>query len=267
MVVLTAIAQYVAFLFAFNNKENIVHSLHEYKVHFIIVATALFISAGNILNNFYDAERDLVNRPNKARFQHIVSKAFTLRLYLLLNTLGTAIAFIASWRIGVFFILFGIALWFYSHKLSKMVFVGEFTASLLAVTAFFSLILYYHVITADILVYGYSLFMVLFSREVYKAMRSIKGDILFGYESIATTIGIVPSIRLFQVLILASVISDAFLVYHIQKVPLIILIAVILMLKTVTIAIAAREIVLRKHWIKNLLQLIIALYIFGIAWL
>ncbi len=266
-VVLTALAQYIAFLFAFNNKGNIAHSLAEYKVHLIIVATALFLAAGNILNNFYDAERDLVNRPKKARFQHLVSKAFTLRLYVLLNTLGTLVAFFASWRIGLFFVVFGFALWFYSHKLSKQVFVGEFAASLLAVTAFFSLILYYHTISFLALVYGYSLFMVLFSREVHKAIKSMKGDIVFGYKSIATTIGIVPSIRLFQVLILVSIISDIFLIYMMGKVEIIGLLILISLLKLITVGIVAKDVVGRKKWAKRMLQLIIAVYILGIAWL
>lgn len=266
-VVLTAIAQYVAFLFAFNNQANLDHSLHEWKVHLIILSTALFVTAGNILNNFYDAERDLVNRPNKARFQHLVSRAFTLRLYLLLNTLGTAIAFYASWRIGIFFVVFGIGLWFYSHKLSRMVFIGEFTASLLAVTGFFSLILYFQTINLTFLNYGHSLFIVLFSREVYKAIKSIRGDIVYGYRSIATTMGITPSIRLMQVLLVFSMLSDAYLIYSTDKLPLIAVLSTVLALKMVTIAFTAKEIVMRKRWVNRLFQLIIAIYILGIAWL
>lgn len=266
-VVLTAVAQYIAFLFAFNNQANLDHSLHEWKVHLIILSTALFISAGNILNNFYDAERDLVNRPMKARFQHLVSKAFTLRLYFLLNTLGTAIAFYASWRIGLFFLVFGVGLWFYSHKLSKMVFIGEFTASLLAVTGFFSLILYFQTINLQFLNYGHSLFIVLFSREVYKAIKSIRGDVVFGYRSIATTMGITPSIRLMQVLLVFSMLSDAYLIYSTDKTPLIAVLSVVMVLKIITIAFTAKEIVMRKRWVNRLFQLIIAIYILGIAWL
>lgn len=266
-VVLTALAQYIAFLFAFNNQNNLEHSLHEWKVHLIILSTALFISAGNILNNFYDAERDLVNRPNKARFQHLVSRSFTLKLYMLLNTLGTAIAFYASWRIGIFFIVFGIGLWFYSHKLSKMVFIGEFAASLLAVTAFFSLILYFHTFNIQFLTYGYTLFIVLFSREIYKAIKSIKGDIVFGYSSIATTIGITPSIRIMQVLLALSLLSDGYLIYGTDKLPLMITLATIMLAKIITISITAKEVVMRKKWVNKMFQLIIAIYILGIAWL
>ena len=43
-VLLTMFAQYVAFLFAFNTKENIVQSLGEVNVHLIILSTALILA-------------------------------------------------------------------------------------------------------------------------------------------------------------------------------------------------------------------------------
>ena len=87
-VLFTAIAQYISFLFAFNVKEDIFHSLLEVKVHLIILSTALILAGGYIVNNFYDIERDLINRPHRTRFQNLVSRGFKLNFYLLLNFLG-----------------------------------------------------------------------------------------------------------------------------------------------------------------------------------
>ena len=266
-VALTVLAQYLAVLFAFHTREEVWLSLGEIKIHVIIWCTALFLAAGNIINNFYDAERDLINRPVKARFQHLVSRAFSLRLYFLLNTIGTLLAFYASWRIGVFFVVYGLALWFYSHKLSKMMFVREFTASLLAVTAFFSLLIYYQWITAEFLIYGFSLFLILFSREVYKDIRSVKGDVIMGYRSIATTIGITPSIRLFQILLLTSILPNALLIYQMDKWPMDVIIMVVSALVLGSVLSIAPEVVKKKRWVHRMIQLIIAIYICGIIWL
>ena len=52
-VLFTAGAQYIAFLFAFNTKENIFQSLAEVKVHLIIASTAFILAGGYIINNFY----------------------------------------------------------------------------------------------------------------------------------------------------------------------------------------------------------------------
>ena len=101
-VLFTAIAQYIAFLFAFNTKEQLWNSLGEVKVHLIILSTALILSGGYIINNFYDIEKDLINRPHRTRFQNLVSRGFKLNLYFLLNFLGLAIALYASLRIFLF---------------------------------------------------------------------------------------------------------------------------------------------------------------------
>ncbi len=64
-VLFTAGAQYIAFLFAFNTKENIFQSLAEVKVHLIIASHALILAGGYIIKNFYDVEQDLINRPHR----------------------------------------------------------------------------------------------------------------------------------------------------------------------------------------------------------
>lgn len=245
------------------------YSLHELKVHLIIWSTALFLAAGNIMNNFYDAERDLVNRPLKTRFQHLVSKPFTLRLYLLLNTIGTLLAFYASWRIGVFFVLYGLGLWFYSHKLSKMLFIRELAASILAVTAFFSLLLYFKMVTVEFMVYGFTLFLVLFSREIYKDIRSLRGDIIYGYQSIATRLGVTSSIALFQAFLFMSIMPEIMMIFVFFKEQMILqlLLEAVIILKVALAVVLPRDVVARKNVASLLLRAIIAIYIVGLAWL
>ena len=162
-ILVTVFAQYLAFLFAFNTKDDFWNSLVETKVHLIIAATAFILAGGYIINNFYDLEKDLINRPHRTRFQNLISDGFKLKFYLVLNTIGLLIAFIASWRIFIFFLIYGFLLWFYSHKLSKIVFVREMTACFLSVLAFFSLALYFKMIVMSFVLYGASLFFALFA--------------------------------------------------------------------------------------------------------
>ena len=122
-IIVTVFAQYLAFLFAFNTKDDLWNSLIKTNVHLIIAATAFILAGGYIINNFYDLEKDLINRPHRTRFQNLISDGFKLKFYLVLNIIGLLIAFIASWRIFIFFLIYGFLLWFYSHKLSKIVFV------------------------------------------------------------------------------------------------------------------------------------------------
>ena len=262
-VLFTAIAQYIAFLFAFNTKENLWQSLHEYKVHFIIFSTALILAGGYIINNFYDAEKDMVNRPHRTRFQNLVSRGFKLNLYLLLNFIGLTVALIASWRIFVFFFFFAVALWFYSHKLSKIVLIRELSASFLTVMAFFSLVLYFRMMNVEFFLYGMSLFFFLFAREMYKDIIWVKGDVVFGYESITTKIGVEISKRIFQVIILSSLVVDATFLWLSSKPEFYYIWLVIAVFKISLLYLIYENTVLMHR----IIQLIILLYILGIVWL
>ena len=262
-VLFTAGAQYIAFLFAFNVKEDIWHSLAEVKVHLIIASTAFILAGGYIINNFYDVEKDLINRPHRTRFQNLVSRGFKLNFYLLLNFIGLSIALFASWRIFLFFFAYGTLLWFYSHKLSKIVLIRELTASFLTVLAFFSLTIYFKTLPLSFFLYGMNLFFVLFAREIYKDIIWLKGDVIQGYESIATKAGLETSRRIFQVILISSIIVDGVFLWVHTKPELFYMLGSIAILKTIMLILIAHNV----KPIHRLLQLAILLFIVGIAWL
>ena len=262
-ILVTILAQYLAFLFAFNTKTELWSSIIEINVHLIIVSTAFILAGGYIINNFYDLEKDLINRPYRTRFQNLISDSFKLKFYLVLNLLGLLIAFIASWRIFVFFLVYGFLLWLYSHKLSKIVFVRELTACFLTVLAFFSLALYFKMITASFLIYGASLFFTLFARELYKDIIWLKGDIIHGYESIASTMGVRFSTLIFRFILLASIFIDLFFNFYIPKIELLYIMSVIDLIKVGLIFLIGKN----NKPIHRMMQLTILLYIIGIIWL
>jgi 4-hydroxybenzoate polyprenyltransferase len=262
-ILLVILAQYIAFLFAFNTKEEIWNSLGEFKVHLIILSTALILAGGYIINNFYDIEKDMVNRPHQTRFQNLVSRGFKLRLYLLLNFLGLAIALYASVNIFLFFLMYSVLLWYYSHKLNKLVLIRELTASFLTVMAFFSLVLYYKMVTVDLFLYGASLFLVLFGRELYKDINGVKGDVVYGYGSITTSIGIVASQRIFQVIILFSLLVDSVFLWLNGKIEFVYILGFIVLLKLALLLLIDRNIK-PMNWV---IKLTIFIYVLGVAWL
>lgn len=262
-ILVTVFAQYLAFLFAFNTKDDFWNSLVETKVHLIIAATAFILAGGYIINNFYDLEKDLINRPHRTRFQNLISDGFKLKFYLVLNTIGLLIAFIASWRIFIFFLIYGFLLWFYSHKLSKIVFVREMTACFLSVLAFFSLALYFKMIVMSFVLYGASLFFVLFARELYKDIIWLKGDVVNGYQSIASMKGIQFSKLLFQIILISSILIDLCFNLYMPKEELLYMMATMGVVKIGLIFLIS----INTQPIHRIMQLLIMLYILGIIWL
>lgn len=267
-VLATLAAQYLAVFFTFNVRQNFLEVIQLYKIHFIILSTALIVAAGYIINNFYDVERDLVNKPEKTRFQGIIPRSLKLKLYFALNTFGLAIAFIASVRIFIFFLVFAFLLWFYSHKLSRIPFVREISASLLSVMAFFSIGLYFNAFNIVFFVYGFSLFLFIFTREILKGVNSLKGDTIFNYESIASRIGSQNTVYMSMGLILIGLMADALLIIYPEKFYLTLAIALIVILK-VLMLIALPNFIKNSNWrlILAISQISIFIYILGIVWL
>jgi len=262
-ILVTVFAQYLAFLFAFNTKDDLWSSLVETKVHLIIAATAFILAGGYIINNFYDLEKDIINRPHRTRFQNLISDGFKLKFYLVLNTIGLLIAFIASWRIFIFFLIYGFLLWFYSHKLSKIVFVREMTACFLLVLAFFSLALYFKMVAMSFVLYGASLFFALFARELYKDIIWLKGDVVNGYQSIASIKGIQFSKLLFQIILISSILIDLCFNFYMPKEELLYMMATMGVVKIGLIFLIS----INTQPIHRIMQLLIMLYILGIIWL
>ena len=262
-ILVTVFSQYLAFLFAFNTKDDLWNSLVETKVHLIIAATGFILAGGYIINNFYDLEKDIINRPHRTRFQNLISDGFKLKFYLVLNTIGLLIAFIASWRIFIFFLIYGFLLWFYSHKLSKIVFVREMTACFLSVLAFFSLALYFKMVAMSFVLYGASLFFALFARELYKDIIWLKGDVVNGYQSIASIKGIQFSKLLFQIILISSILIDLCFNFYMPKEELLYMMATMGVVKIGLIFLIS----INTQPIHRIMQLLIMLYILWIIWL
>ena len=262
-VLFTALVQYIAFLFAFNTRSNFYNSIQHINVHLIIISTALLLAGGYIINNFYDVEKDLINRPHRTRFQNLVSRGFKLKFYLLLNLVGLSVALYASFHIFLFFAFYAFSLWFYSHKLSKMMIVRELSASFLTVFALFSLVFYFQSFSLEFFLYGANLFFILFAREIYKDIVSLKGDLINGYQSIATEIGVDPTKRIFQVIVIVSYVIDALFLWVNTKPEFFFVLGSIAILKTIILLLIGYK----PEPIHRILQLIILLFAAGILWL
>lgn len=217
-ILLTVTAQYVAAIITLNHKQSVWITLQDPKLHLIVLATVFVIAGGFIINSFYDLEKDLVNRPKQTVFDRLISKAFCLNFYILLNVIGLATAFLASFNIFIFFSTFAFGLWFYSHKLQKVAVVGEISASLLTVASFFSIGLYYQHFRPIYFVYGSWVMCLIFGRELIKGIESIKGDALFGYDTIPLKLGLNKTRKMLYVVGILSLVPLA-LVFSWTAIP------------------------------------------------
>lgn len=211
----TALAQYIAALFIFNPYVRRIDILKDVNLHLIVLVTAFLIAAGYIINSFYDLERDMINRPRETVFDRVISKSFCLRCYLIFNSIGLIGSLFVSFNVFIYFFLFSIALWFYSHKLERIAVVKEISASLLAVASVLSIGLYYQHMTYMIALYAVLMILLLINREIIKDLVSEKGDYVFGYKTIPIRFGQRITYSIFVGLsALAVVVCILLLYYH-----------------------------------------------------
>ena len=203
------IAQYFSSIFILSNKTRALNVVLDAELFFIILASSLVIASGYIINNFYDAEKDLINKPFKSKLDRIVSQETKLRVYFTLNLIVFILAFFVSWRAIIFFSSYIFLVWFYSHKLKKIVFLGNIIASFLAILPFFAILLYYKNFHQVIFIHAAYLYLLILIKELIKDLESIKGDLSNGYK----TSPIVFGERLTKNVILTIVFSTIIPVY------------------------------------------------------
>ncbi|RUA06393.1 MAG: ubiquinone biosynthesis protein UbiA [Flavobacteriia bacterium] len=183
------LAQYLAAIFIFSPEKSLRDVLFDFNLYLIVLATMSVIAAGYIINNFYDAEKDKINKPIKSKIDSIVGQRTKLNIYFFLNFLGVFFALLVSWRAALFFTVYIFLIWFYSHKLKKYPLTGLFSGAILALLPFFVIFIYYKNFSEIIFTHAAFLFFILMIRELIKDLENIKGDVVQNYMTIPVKYG------------------------------------------------------------------------------
>lgn len=213
---LIALAQLLAVLFIIAPEQTVRSLISDYKLWFLIVASAAAIAGGYIINNFYDREKDLINRPQKTLLEHRVRRSTLWTVYFTVNGSAFVLASIVSWRAGMFFAAYIFAMWFYSHKLKRVLFLGNLVAALLAVTPFFVLFMYYQNWYPVVIVHGSFLFLILGMRELIKDLENLRGDLAHNYRTIPVVLGEQTSKRFYTFLTFLTIVPITILLLYFE---------------------------------------------------
>jgi 4-hydroxybenzoate polyprenyltransferase len=166
-------------------------------------------AAGYIINDYFDLNIDLVNKPAKLIIEKYISRRWAILLHLGLSLIGFIISCYVGYKLRniyiPFFNLLSIAgLWFYSTTFKKQLLIGNIVISLL--TAWVILVIAVAVyrlhgsvnedsfiitrlIKVSILYAGFA-FIISLIREVVKDMEDIQGDVKYGCRTMPIVWGI-----------------------------------------------------------------------------
>jgi len=264
-ILVIALAQYLASIYILAPELPVRKVVFDVNLFVIVIASAMVIAAGYIINNFYDAEKDLINKPRKSMLDRLVSQRFKLTTYFVLNFLTVIAASYVSFRAVFFFSSYIFGIWIYSHKLKKIPFLGNFISATLAITPFFVVFIYYKNIQPVIFMHAVFLFLLILAREMIKDLENISGDLAQNYRTIPIIYGARTSKVLISSLIFLTLVPSLLLIFKfdVGYMNFYFMLCVVLLVLFIFLLFKAKA---RKDyvWLHNILKLIIVMGVFGI---
>ena len=187
-ILIIVLAQYLTSIFILSDKK-LFDVIFDLNLFLLILCSSLSIASGYIINNFYDQKKDVINKPIKTKIDDVVKKSTKLYFYFIINFVVIFFASIISLRAVIFFSVYIFFLWFYSHKLKRLLFIGNLFYSLLTITPFFAILLYYKNIDLIIAAYALFLFFILLLKDITKDLKNLVGDFTENYQTIPVAFG------------------------------------------------------------------------------
>ena len=174
--------------------------------HWIVLAlaTMLVAASGNVINDIFDQDIDLHNKPDRMIVGKSISEERAWNLYYALGSAGLGSGMFLCWQLGnvsnsLIFMLAAGGLYFYSHSYKRQLLIGNVVVALLAGLVPF-LPLYIEMMcnpygwmnlpwTGYLMAFAVFSFLTTFIRELVKDMEDIKGDTLLRCSTIPIVLG------------------------------------------------------------------------------
>src|SRR6187402_3439462 len=117
-----------------------------YLFYLLTTASVLIAAAGYIINDYFDLQIDVVNKPDKVVVDRVVKRRWAIMWHLILSFLGIVISLFVSYKTGKWIIVIAnvccvILLWFYSTVFKKKLLSGNIIIA--ALTAWVIVVVYF----------------------------------------------------------------------------------------------------------------------------
>ncbi|MBA6153523.1 geranylgeranylglycerol-phosphate geranylgeranyltransferase [Gelidibacter maritimus] len=213
-ILIIVIAQYLTSIYILAHDLPLREVVFDLNLFVLVLSSAFTIAGGYIINNFYDSEKDLINRPTKSMLDRLVSQNTKLSFYFVLNFLSVVMASYVSFNAVIFFSLYIFGIWLYSHKLKRLPFIGNLVSAILTITPFFVIFIYYRNFETVIFFHAMFLFLIISMRELTKDLENIKGDLAQSYHTIPVVYGEQVSKAMLTSLALFTLIPNLLLIVY-----------------------------------------------------
>lgn len=106
-------------------------------IYILIIATALIIAGGYVINDYFDIKTDKINRPDNLIITKTIQKHNAMRFYQILTGMGVLLGIISavtlrSITLGLIFLIVPGMLWFYSASYKRQLLIGNIIVAVIA---------------------------------------------------------------------------------------------------------------------------------------
>jgi len=188
-ILIISIAFVLTAKYIFVPEKNFWQLLTNFNFDLLLLASAVSIASGYIINSFYDYRKDIINRPGITLVEQSLNQKLRLYLYFFLNFSAVLLAGLISWRAALFFSVYIFLIWLYSHKIQHYAFWGNILYAVLSIFPFFAIFLFFKKFDSFIFWHAIFLFLLLLNKNIVKNFVNLKGDLAQGYQTLPVKLG------------------------------------------------------------------------------
>ena len=185
----------------------------DFQFALLVFSTMLIAAAGYIINDYFDTQADLINKPRRVVVGVTIHRRMALILHAFMNIMGVGIGVYLSFYIKlpalsmVFIIATGL-LWFYSTNYKRQFLVGNLAVSILTGLVPLMVILFeipllnrtygevmlrhdasFGYLVAWVGAFSFFAFVTTLIREVIKDAEDFEGDNAYGMKTVPIVLG------------------------------------------------------------------------------
>ena len=189
-VIVLCLTQYLISIYILAPERSLTSLILDFNLFIIVLLTAISTLSGYIINNFYDSEKDRINRPKMFFLGNLISVINQLKIYFLFNLIVMIISISISYKVFVFYSFYIFIIWLYSYKIKRFYWSSNFISSAIVIYPFFGVILYFGTFSFKVILMALFLFNLLFLRDLVKDLQNFNGDWIQEYKTIPIIYGV-----------------------------------------------------------------------------
>ena len=189
-------------------------TLNNFTFGLLLTATLLIAAAGNIINDLFDIETDVINKPTRVIIGKKISEKLAFIMYIAFTSIGVILGFYVSNLINqnalsAMFVIVSVLLYLYAIQLKRTILIGNIVVSILVAFSLLIIGLFELLpaitsqnqatqLTFFYIIIDYALFAFLINllREIIKDIQDINGDCKAKMTTLPIAIGIDRTLKI-----------------------------------------------------------------------